>query len=272
MRTATKIVVAAGLTGVLAHVVHALTLDRRIEYKEEFFYSPDVPEEIDGYRLAFIADTHCMPREHLELVVEELNKRQVDLLLLGGDYSSASDASGQTMEILSKVKATDGIFGVEGNHDNHEILFAAMAEHSITPLSNSGQYLREHLYLAGVEDLWNRCPSIPDAISGAEPGDFVVLVSHNPDITMLQDTRDVNLILSGHTHGGQMNLFGVWAPHLTANLWMTERAITDYNQRFRAGWALSRDGAAVYVSNGAWQDRPRVFARPQVSLITLKRG
>jgi len=272
MRKASKIILATGIVSVLVHIVHARTLDRIIEYKEELFRSPDVPLEMDGYRLAFIADTHCMPPAQLQMVVEELNNRQVDLLLLGGDYSSDEDASFETMAILSKVKTTDGVFGVEGNHDTHETLFRAMEEYSITPLSNCGQCLREHFYLAGVEDLWNRQPNIADAISGATPQDFVILISHNPDTAMLQDTRGVDLILSGHTHGGQSTLFGMWAPSLVVNFSMSSRAITNYNQRFRSGWALSRDGVSVYVSNGAGQDRPRIFARPQVTLITLKKA
>lgn len=269
MRKATKIVLVAGLAGVLVHIIHALTLDKIIEFKEERFRSPRVPLEMDGYKLAFICDTHCMSKDLLEMVVEELNYRKLNMLLLGGDYSSDYDASWQTMAILSQVETTDGIYGVEGNHDNHETLFAAMEKHSIISLSNSSRYIREHFLLAGVEDLWNRRPSVDDAISGVGPEDFVVLLSHNPDTTMLQETSGVDLVLSGHTHGGQATLFGLWAPHLVSNFSMTSRAITDYNQRFKSGWALSHDGVPVYVSNGAGQDRPRVFARPQVTLITL---
>ena len=168
------------------------------------------------------------------------------------------------MEILSTVEAPDGVFGVGGNHDRPTSLFAAMEEYSIVPLSNSGLYVRDHFYLAGTKDLWSRDASIAQAIDGTVPEDFVLLLSHNPDIAMQQDTSGVDLILSGHTHGGQMTFFGVWAP-----LFTFDTTITEYGQRFRSGWALSKDDVPVYVSNGTGEYMPRVFSRPQVILITL---
>ena len=79
----------------------------------------------------------------------------------------------------------------------------------------------------------------------------------------------VDLALSGHTHGGQAAFLGVWAPALALR-----KSITDYGQRFMSRWAESRDGVDVYVSNGAgtFSDVPRMFARPQVILLTLRTG
>ena len=188
----------------------------------------------------------------------------MDLLVLGGDFAYDTEGQRRSMATLSQVETTDGVYGVGGNHDRTTSLFAAMEEYSITPLSNSGLYLREHFYLAGTRDLWSRSASIAEATDGAMPEDFVLLLTHNPDLAMQQDTSGVDLILSGHTHGGQMSFFGVWAP-----LFTFDSSITEYGQRFRSGWALSQDGVSVYVSNGTGEYLPRVFARPQVILITL---
>ncbi len=105
------------------------------------------------------------------------------------------------------------------------------------------------------------------ATTESKRDDFVLLLAHNPDITMRQDTSNVDLTLSGHTHGGHVTFFGLWAPALT---WNT--VITDYGQRFMSGWAESRDGTPVYVSRGTgtFERTPRVFARPQVILFTLQ--
>jgi len=83
---------------------------------------------------------------------------------------------------------------------------------------------------------------------------------------MKQDTESVDLILSGHTRGGHITFFGVWAPMLAFR-----KTITDSGQRFMSGWSESRDGIPVYVSNGTgkYTDIPRVFARPQIIIITL---
>ena len=250
---------------VLVHIIHAATLDRIVVYNEIAFSSPNIPAEMHGYRIAFVTDTHVELDGRLRRIVKELNRRQVDLLLLGGDFTFDSDDVDATLELLSQVTTTDGIFGVEGNHDNYQILFPAMEAHNITPLSNSGVYVRENFYLAGVEDLWNRNPNVSTAIAGAGPDSFILLLSHNPDVSMTQDTTNIDLILSGHTHGGQLNFFGLWS------LGLESRVISHYGERFRGGWSKSNDGTPVYVSRGIGEYYPRVFARPEVTLITLIR-
>jgi len=261
-----KTLMALAIVFALSHIVSAITMDKRIEYKKTTFQSPRLPKEMNGYLLAFISDTHSMTAQDLHDVVRELNKIQPDLLVLGGDFPSTPGAADRTMEILSQVAATDGIFGVEGNHDNYIVLFSAMEKYSVQPLTNSGTYIRDHFFLAGVEDLWNRNPNISVATEESSADDFVLLITHNPDISMIQDTTSVDLILCGHTHGGHITLFGVFAPALALR-----NTITDYGQRFMSGWAQSRDGVPVYVSNGAgtFIEVPRVFARPQVILMTL---
>ncbi|HCC35478.1 MAG TPA: metallophosphoesterase, partial [Ruminococcaceae bacterium] len=162
---------------------------------------------------------------------------------------------------------TDGIYGVEGNHDNHVELFAVMEKYGMVPLSNNGVCVRDGLFVAGVEDLWNREPDVAKATRAADDGDFVLLLSHNPDVTMKQNTDNADLILSGHTHGGYVTLFGLFAPAL---VWSND--ITEYGDDFMSGWAKSRDGTDIYISNGTgyFEATPRVFARPQVILLALR--
>ena len=268
LKMITKMALAVFSIILFTHIIHAFTLDRIVEYTEVSFYSPNLPPRLDGYRIAFIVDTHYMSVGRMTGIVDELNQRELDLLVLGGDF--AMIAGGMQMrtalEIFSQIETTDGIYGVEGNHDNYRHLFAAMEAHGMMPLSNSGYHVREGIFIAGVHDLWNRSPNVAAAVEGARPDDFVLLISHNPDVAMQQDTTHVDLILSGHTHGGQITFFGLWAPYLTIF-----NSITDYGQRFRAGWSESRDGTPVYVSRGVGEYLPRVFARPQVVIITLWR-
>ena len=186
-----KICLIIGLLIVIIHVFHAFTLDRIIEYREISFYSPHFPPDMNGYRIAFISDTHTLSENDLKKIVANLNAKQIDLLALGGDYHHDYEETELLMEILSQVETSDGIFGVEGNHDDYQTLFTAMETHGITPLSNSGVYVREHFYISGVEDLWNRSPDVAEAIAGTAADDFVLLLSHNPDAAMVQDTTGV---------------------------------------------------------------------------------
>lgn len=278
----------------MVHGVNAATIGRKIEYKNITFRSKNLKDTLDGYKIAFISDVHAASERVMQGVVKELNRRSIDLLLLGGDFSYSEMTSsthkceyinarlfGETSKkndhsklnreaiiTLTGIKTTDGVYGVEGNHDNHKELFDAMKQCGMTPLSNSGMHIREGLYLAGLEDIKNRNPSIAIATAGAPKEDFILLLSHNPDVTMQQDTSNANLILCGHTHGGQVTLFGAWAPVFTVN-----KSITAYGQRFMSGWSKSRDGVPIYISNGVGVNHkmPRVYAQPQVIVLTLRK-
>ncbi|MCL1823774.1 MAG: metallophosphoesterase family protein, partial [Oscillospiraceae bacterium] len=251
----------------LVHIIHILTLDRIIEYKEISFYSTNIPPGMNGYKIAFITDTHNISDNRLQSIVAELNKRSIDLTLLGGDFSMQMAEMQKHIEILSNINSADGIYGVDGNHDYPYALSAAMEEHGMTFLSNQGLYIRENFFLAGVE-FWSKSnpnsDMIADTINGSVIEDFVLLLSHSPYIAMAQDTAGIDLILSGHTHGGQVNFFGIWAPYFTFT-----KGVTEYGHRFKSGWAKSRDNVPVFVSNGTGEYAPRIFARPQVILISL---
>ena len=277
-----KVVVAIAfiITSVpIVHIVHGLTLDRIVVYREMDFYATAWPEVLDGYRIGFMADFHAITEEDMQEVVDELNRRELDLLLLGGDFSVnynyyfhlldggdfSNDHYRVVLEIISGVNAVDGIWGVDGNHDIAYRLFAAKEDNGIGVLDNSGLYIHPDFFLAGVQDLWNRQPNIAEATIDANETSFILLVSHNPDITMIQSTSHLDLIFAGHTHGGHITLFG-WPFILYAG------DITNYGTRFGGGWAESADGIPVYTSVGIIGDYymwPRIFSRPEVIILTM---
>lgn len=190
------------------HLISALTRDRRIRYTETGYASSKITPELDGYVIALVTDTHELSPQKLRQITANMNTRQIDLLLLGGDYARGR-GFWQTMEILGKTKTADGIYGVGGNHDNHLELYEAMQSYGIAPLDNQGLYIRPGFYLAGVADAWRRWSDVVNAVTGAEPVDFVLLLSHNPDIAMQQNTTGVDVMLCGHTHGGIMTFLAV---------------------------------------------------------------
>jgi len=269
-RTKFKITAAIGLLIALVpliHIAHALTLDRTIRFVELEFASDNWPQELDGYRIAFMTDFHTITDEAMREIAAELNRRDIDLLLLGGDFSMWHSHYQGTLREIAAINAADGIFGVDGNHDTHTLLFAAMRQHGMTPLDNTGLHIRDGFFLAGVHDMWNRNPDIAAAIAGANVGDFVLLVSHNPDVTMAQSTAGVDLVLSGHTHGGQITFFGF-------PVYLLRDHITSYGTRFARGFArqTASDDAAVFTSSGVgtYYNIPRIFARPEVVIFTMR--
>jgi len=251
----------------MIHIAHSLTLDRIIHYNEIEFRSESWPAELNGYRIAFMTDMHVITDESMRRVAAELNERNLDLLLLGGDFTMRDAHYQGTIREIAQIITTDGIFGVEGNHDDYRRLFRAKEQYGIIPLNNSGTHIQQGFYLAGVHDLWNRNPNVGEAIEGAYANDFVLLLSHNPDVTMRQSTNGVDLILSGHTHGGQITFFGF-------SMYLLRGSITDYGTRFSYGFAPSADGVPVFTSRGigVYYLIPRIFARPEVVIFSMYHG
>lgn len=243
------------------HLASAIFWDTRLEYKEITLASAKVTPQTAGYRIAFITDIHGTSPEKLQEMVHRVNALEVDLVLLGGDYSGQRDLS-RCFSILAGIKAKDGFYGVEGNHDNAKALAAAMEQSSMVLLENEGAEVAPGLYIAGLEDLWNRKPNANAALASAPPEDIKILLAHNPDTAMRYNCSQADLVLSGHTHGGEVALFGIYAPAVSG--------VSNYGHKLRTGWCTAANNAAVYVSNGVGSHVFRVFVRPQVIIITLE--
>jgi len=251
----------------IIHITHSFTLDRMIRYVEIEFRSENWNPELDGYRIAFMTDMHTISDEDMRRVATELNRRNIDLLLLGGDFAAINVAGNHyqgTVREIGQVNTTDGIFGVEGNHDWFNTLSRAKEQYGITMLNNDGARIRDGFYLAGVRDLWTGTPDVSRAIANARADDFILLLSHNPDVSMRQPTVGVDLILSGHTHDGQITFFGF-------PMYLLRGSITDYGTRFAYGFAYSADEVPVFVSRGVgvYYHIPRIFSRPEVVIFTM---
>lgn len=259
------------VTGVgTLHFYDAFVNHDKIQYLKVPVRSRRIPKELHGYRLGFVTDVHQTSEKKLQRLVENLNKQKLDALLLGGDFARDRRTSWNQLKMLSQVKTKDGIYGVEGNHDTPEDLAAGMKLYGMTLLNNEGVHLQQGLYLAGVQEVQYRSPDIPKGTKGRTPSDFVILLSHNPDLTMKQDTSEIDLTICGHIHGGEWSLFGAFAPVLLFPF-TPKYGISEYNQRFRTGWCRSRDGTPVYVSNGVGRHLPfRVYTPPQVITFVLE--
>ena len=257
----------------LAHIISALTLDRMIEYKEVPYASPKLPPAPDGFTIAFLTDFHDVSPQTMGKIVQRINDRGAEAVLLGGDFSKTraqrraalpkeTEKLERILDALTALEAPRGVLGVAGNHDDDGLLAAALTARGMTLLENGGLRLADGLYLAGLEDLWTGQPDLEKALEGAAPGDFTLLLCHNPDTSMRYDFTGVDLALSGHTHGGEATFLGVWGPAVPM--------VSDYGQRFRSGWAKSAAGTDVFVSHGIGRHIFRSFCRPQVIFLTLR--
>ncbi len=265
----------------------------RVQYAD--VYLADLPEAYSGTRVLFLSDIHLgnlMPPEKSAALVSQLQSLNPDLLLLGGDYSSLdavdyaraltgattlSDAKraltvkrDQFFLMIRDFEAPLGKFMVPGNHD-YELkdLDKAAALGKLSLLQNSGKVISRNgakLTVAGLDDWRAGVQDIAKVASAVRGRDCVLLLSHNPDAlpsVVGQPSGDdapwADLTLSGHTHGGQIALFG--HGFFSSSI---------YGDRYRSGW-YEDHGALMLVSNGlGGLFAPlRLGAPPQAHLITL---
>lgn len=232
---------------------------------------PDWPAALDGLRIVHLTDPHFgegLSAERLASIVAEVNAQSPDLVVLTGDYISEPRGDYAAMaEVLSELRATHGIFAVMGNHDywNDPVATAEMLRRAgIEVLSDRHVILHidnQPLCIAGVSDLDFGTPN-PDAALVDVPADCPRLVlSHNPD---LADHWPVglrrDLMLCGHTHGGQVKLPGLGPLYVPIQNW-----------RYREGLIVTADGP-IYVSRGVGTHglAVRFCCRPELPTLLLQ--
>ncbi len=254
----------------------ALTEPYLLSVERSVVTSPDLPVAFDGTRVVFAADIHAgrfYSQRRVRSLVKRINAENPDLVILGGDYVGGhSNGAAAFYPEIDSLRARDGVVAVLGNHDYWEgraDAIAGLDAAGITVLDNSSICIRRgkvSITIAGVADQLTGDPDVSAAASGIAPEEFAVLISHVPDYldAALPASKGLfDLALSGHTHGGQVTVFGLWAPILPSR----------FGQRYRGGW-LSEEGVPVLVTRGvATVGTPlRFFARPQLHVIELRRG
>jgi predicted MPP superfamily phosphohydrolase len=270
-RTFLKATIAAAVPAPVAAASYGLFEAGWIKIERPTLPLPRLPRAFDGTTVAFLTDIHHGPYVSLDSVaaiVRTTLALQPDLVLLGGDYSSKDGKYVRPcFEVLAGLRAPRGVYGVLGNHDYWHGLAETKAEFraaGITELTNSGVWLTrrgERFRLAGVDDLWEGRPDLAAALGDASQADACLLVSHNPDFAeTLRDAR-VGLVLSGHTHGGQVVVPGYGAPIVPSR----------YGQKYLKG-LVEAPATKVYVSRGLGTVTPpmRYNSRPELTLITLR--
>jgi hypothetical protein len=231
-----------------------------------------LPRAFDGTTIAFLTDLHHGPFTNLDYIAAVVRTTLVlrpDLIVLGGDYSlKDSHYIRPCLDVLASLKAPLGVFGVLGNHDYwHGVTETreGMRAARITELTNAGVWVTrgsERFRLAGVDDLWTGKVKLNDALGDAKPDDACLLVSHNPDFAERLRDKRVGLVLSGHTHGGQV-VFPGGAPFVPSQ----------YGQKYLRGLVQAPE-TFVYVSRGLGTTGVpvRIGSRPEINVITLTPG
>lgn len=242
---------------------------RWIKIKHVTIYDSDISSDFHSGTIVFIADVHHGPffsKKRVDLLVRRINSLDPAIVILGGDYIHRSrEYIKPVFKSLSKLEGMK--LGVLGNHDHWESMETTKREmenagiinletHPIISESGSTKVLWK-----GAGDYWEDHDLYPVSKSYKEEFDFVVLVTHNPDYAEEVDDTLVDLMLCGHTHGGQITLFGLWAPILPVKT----------GQKYRYG-LTAKGEMQVYTTSGVGTITPplRFFCRPEIVVLEFK--
>lgn len=243
------------------------------EVRRETLVFDNLPPEADGLTIAVLADLHIdsMARgERLGKIVDRTNALNPDLVVAVGDFVDGTVAMrGKDMKALSRLSARHGVFGVPGNHEyysGYRSWMAFLSELGIRMLPNEHALPGpEGIVLAGVTDpaasrMGGEMPDVKKALHGSPPGAFRILLAHQPALALEAAKNDVDLQISGHTHGGM--IVGI------------DRIVAAFNKGFVSGaYDVGRMKLEVSNGSGIWNGFPiRLGVPPEILLLTLRRA
>jgi uncharacterized protein len=219
---------------------------------------------LDGLRIGLITDLHhseMVPVQDVVRAAALMMAERPDLIVLGGDYVTWGDRSYVVpcSEALAALTAPFGVYAVVGNHDDDRDMPAALMSHGYEVLRDARTTVRirgEKLDLVGVRFWTRRASDIARLVRGADA--TVILLAHDPRRLDEAAALNVPLVLSGHTHGGQVVLPGFGA--VAARKFPV---VAGPGRRGDTSIFVSRGVGTVYVPY-------RLNCPPDVSVITLK--
>jgi hypothetical protein len=244
---------------------------RRVELR-----LPRWPRVYDGFRLALVSDLHAgtphMAIERVKKVARLTDREGPDLVALLGDYIDDEAAFAETVRpadvarALARIRAPLGRVAVLGNHDwrtGGERVRTALRDAGIDVLEDEARVLRDArvpLWVAGLADATERTPDVPAALEPVPEDAALIVLSHDPDLFPRVPARAA-LTVSGHTHGGQVDIPVV-----------RRRVIPSrFGDRYAAGH-VEEGGRHLFVSRGLGTSKwpVRFRSRPEIVILTLR--
>lgn len=261
---------AALCAGVPAAVLGAGVITRKdFRVKEIDITFSHLPKDLDGVRMLQISDIHLGPffsAGDLRRVVDTSNELRADIAFVTGDLiTTKQDPLDRCILELSRLRATAGIWGCMGNHEFYakveDYTKRKAAEYGIDFLreeSRSLQFGESRLNLVGVD--YRPWQKLLEAEGLVETGQFNLLLAHTPEIFPHAAKKGFDLTLSGHTHGGQINL----------DVLGTNFNIVDLHTPYTKG-LYRLPGSVIYVNSGLGTiGLPvRIGAPPEITLVRL---
>lgn len=204
-------------------------------------------------------------------------RQKPDMIILVGDYVAGRGGIPHIPKMFKRIHAPLGVYAVLGNHDHWadaEAVKAQLKSSGIHLLNNENVVLQKgetRLVLAGIDDLWSGRVSWQKALAGLPKNIPLVLVSHNPDAALFPQGQQAQLIISGHTHAGQIRLPRFLHRILERLIGYDFPPATGYGRVHLYG-LIKEPWGWVYITSGVTRGYtpPRWYTRPEVTVLELK--
>jgi predicted MPP superfamily phosphohydrolase len=243
---------------------------QRVLLRENLLTFADLPPAFEGFTILHLSDLHIeMSAEAMEAAAAHAGSARYDIAVITGDFRAATHGAYEpTLEALAELRRhiRGPIYGVLGNHDSIRMV-PGLEAMGIRMLLNEAEMLRrddQAIHLAGIDDAgFYGVDNIQKAGEEIPHGGFAILLSHTPEVYRQAAHAGFHLMLSGHTHGGQICLPGGIPITLDARL----------PRRYGAG-AWAHEGMAGYTSRGTGSSivPVRFNCPPEVTLHRLRRA
>ena len=225
----------------------------------------------DGYTIAQLSDLHIGAFHPLwwgKRWARAANAAAADAVVVTGDMVTSGVAFHEDIaELVGGLRGKDGVYVIMGNHDyfgEGEPLVSLLREREVRVLRNQGVVLERdgaRLFLAGIDDTWTKRADLDAALEERPEGVPTVLLAHDPERFGQAAERNVAVVLSGHTHGGQVAF-----PFL--GRWVNASKLA---HEFHIG-LYEKGDSTLYVSGGLGTTGPpiRLGVAPSIALIRLR--
>lgn len=267
----------AGIGSYYARYIEPKTLS----VSHHTIYSPLIQKGLTGIKLVQFSDLHLgyqYSLSQLSNVVNRINAEQPDIVCFTGDLVDDLQTYKQSEHIspiLQTIQAPLGKFSIYGNHDHGgygtQLYSAIMKQAGFQMLQNQEMRIRlidgSELSIFGIDDMLLGRPEIERTLQNALPDIYTIVLVHEPDIAPLLANYPVNLQLSGHSHGGQIQIPLV-GPIVTPPL------AQEYIEGFYTVVKQEERELTVYVNRGLGTTRIpfRFLAKPEITVFTLEHG
>ncbi len=234
----------------------------------------NLPSQLNGLRILHLTDSHLGIYKHvahIEEILHSAREHSPDLILMTGDIADELDLLPEILKLVSEFGAPYGTYAVPGNHEYYRGIERFKQAHTDSPVSlliDTGEMINvngQSLYIAGADDprrmhgdyVTNLNKSIAGLMEKAPSDSFKILLSHRPEALDKAAELGINLILSGHTHGGQIGL--------------GDRSLFENFMPDKYLWGeYSIDKARMYVSSGIGHWFPfRLGCQTEAPIIEL---